>query len=202
MGGHKFPTAFPARRTWLHFVVRDRDHRVIFESGALNPDGSIVGNDNDRDPTQYEPHYREIRSADQVQIYEAILGKPDGRVTTGLLFATSYLKDNRLLPRGFNKTNASPDIAVHGEALADPDFNDRGHKILYSIDVGTAVGPFESEVELWYQPIGYRWAKNLSGYDADSLAGLWCITTRWAVGAQYWSLKHRVPANEQARPRT
>jgi hypothetical protein len=167
LGGHKFPTAFPARRTWLHFVVRDRDHRLVFESGALNPDGSIVGNDNDKDPTRYEPHYREIRTADQVQIYEAILGDPEGRVTTGLLFATDYLKDNRLLPRGFNKADASPDIAVHGDALTDPDFSDRGHKIRYSVDIGDAVGPFETEVELWYQPIGYRWANNLSHYDAD-----------------------------------
>ena len=135
LGGHKLPTAFPARRTWLHFIVRDRDHRVIFESGALKADGSIVGNDNDSDPAQYEPHYREIRSPDQVQIYEAILGDHAGHVTTGLLFATDYLKDNRLLPRGFDKTNASPNIAVHGEALADPDFTDRGHTIPYSVAV-------------------------------------------------------------------
>jgi hypothetical protein len=167
LGGHKLPTAFPARRAWLHFVVRDGNHRVIFESGALNADGSIVGNDNDTDSNKFEPHYREIRYPDQVQIYEAILGDHDGRVTTGLLFATGYLKDNRLLPRGFDKASASPDIAVHGEALDDPDFNDRGHRVTYSVAVNDAVGPFETEVELWYQPIGYRWAHNLKNYNAD-----------------------------------
>jgi hypothetical protein len=71
LGGHKLPTAFPARRTWLHFVVRD------------------------------------------------------------------------------------------------PGFTDHGHTIRYSVDVSSATGPFEVEVELWCQPIGYRWAKNLVGYDAD-----------------------------------
>jgi len=167
LGGHKLPTAFPARRAWLHFVVRDGQHRVIFESGALGADGSIVGNDNDTDPNRFEPHYREIHSPDQVQIYEAILGDHEGRVTTGLLFATGYLKDNRLLPRGFDKASASPDIAVHGEALADPNFNDRGHSIVYSVDVNNAVGPFDIDVELWYQPIGYRWAHNLKNYDTD-----------------------------------
>jgi hypothetical protein len=167
LGGHKFPTAYPARRTWLHVTVRDRDQRVIFESGALNADGSIVGNDNDLDPAKYEPHYREIRSPDQVQIYEAILGDHDGRVTTGLLFATGYLKDNRILPKGFNKEGAPADIAVYGDALADPDFTDRGHKVRYSVDIGNAVGPFEVDTELWYQPIGYRWANNLKGYDAE-----------------------------------
>lgn len=167
LGGHKLPTAFPSRRTWLHVVVRDRNRHAIFESGALNPDGSIVGNDNDSDPAKYEPHYREIRTPDQVQIYESIMGDAEGRVTTGLLYATSYLKDNRILPRGFNKENAAPDIAVHGDALADPAFTDRGHKIRYSVDVSNATGPFEFEVELWYQPIGYRWANNLKAYDAD-----------------------------------
>jgi hypothetical protein len=29
---------------------------VVFESGALNPDGSIVSNDNDEDPLKFEPH--------------------------------------------------------------------------------------------------------------------------------------------------
>jgi hypothetical protein len=166
LGGHKFPTAYPARRTWLHVIVRDRDQRVIFESGALNADGSIVGNDNDLDPAKYEPHYREIRSPDQVQIYEAILGDNEGRVTTGLLFATGYLKDNRILPKGFNKQGAPADIAVYGDALADPDFTDHGHKVRYSVDIGKAVGPFEVVAELWYQPVGYRWANNLKSYDA------------------------------------
>jgi len=116
---------------------------------------------------QFEPHYSEIRTADQVQIYESILGDPAGRVTTGLVAATAYLKDNRLLPRGFNKESAPAEIAVHGSALADAGFNDHGHAIRYTVDVGAEPGPFEAVVELWYQPIGYRWAKNLSAYDSD-----------------------------------
>jgi hypothetical protein len=148
-------------------VVKDRDQRVVFESGALNANGSIAGNDNDVDPAGYEPHYREIHSPDQVQIYEAILGDTDGRVTTGLLQAVGYLKDNRLLPRGFDKSTASADIAVHGDALADPRFSDRGHTVRYSVDVANATGPFEVDAELCYQPIGYRWANNLKAVAAD-----------------------------------
>ena len=167
LGGHKLPTAFPARRAWLHVVLRDRAQRIVFESGALNADGSIAGNDNDEDPAKYEPHYTEIRTTDQVQIYEAILGDQAGRVTTGLLSAVDYLKDNRLLPRGFEKKEAPAEIAVHGQASADPAFTDRGHTLRYSIDVGDAVGPFNIDVELWYQPIGFRWASNLKFYNAD-----------------------------------
>jgi hypothetical protein len=165
-GGHKLPTAYPSRRAWIHLAVRDRSGGVVFESGALRPDGSIAGNDNDADATRFEPHYTDVRTADQVQIYESILGDPAGRVTTGLLAATQYLKDNRLLPRGFDKRTAEPDIAVHGGALDDPDFTAASDRVRYSVDVGGAQGPFSIDAELLYQPIGFRWANNLKPYDA------------------------------------
>jgi hypothetical protein len=179
--GHKMPTAYPSRRAWLHVVVRDAQDHKIFESGALKADGSIEGNHNDTDPTRYEPHYREITKSDQVQIYESIMGDSAGRVTTGLLNAVGYLKDNRLLPSGFNKETAEHDIAVVGDAADDPNFTDAGDLVQYSVGVGDARGPFHVEAELWYQPIGYRWAHNLGPYDAaeprrfvgyyDSMAG-------------------------------
>jgi hypothetical protein len=164
--GHKLPTAYPSRRAWLHFVVRDRNEQKVFESGALKADGSIDGNDNDADPKRFEPHYREITSGDQVQIYEPILGDASGRVTTGLLTAVGYLKDNRLLPTGFQKETAEKDIAVVGEAAQDPNFTDSGSLVRYSVPVGDAQGPFHVEAELWYQPIGFRWAHNLGAYEA------------------------------------
>jgi len=166
LGGHKLPTGYPSRRVWLHVTVRDRNGRVVFESGALNPNGSIAGNDNDQDATRFEPHYTEITSRDQVQIYEPILGDPQGRPTTGLLTALRYLKDNRLLPRGFDKRTADKDIAVHGEAAGDADFTSGGDTIRYSAAAGDGQGPFQVEAELWFQPIAYRWAMNLKSYTA------------------------------------
>jgi hypothetical protein len=167
LSGHKLPTAYPSRRVWVHVVVRDRNGQAIFESGALNPDGSIKGNHNDSDPLQFEPHYREIKSPEQVQIYEPILKDSAGHVTTGLLSAIGYLKDNRLLPSGFNKQNAEKDIAVTGEAADDPNFTDKGSVVRYSVSTGNAAGPFHVQAELWYQPIGFRWAHNLAPYTAE-----------------------------------
>lgn len=164
--GHKLPTAYPSRRAWLHVVVKDPNGNQVFESGALHPDGSIEGNDNDENPLRYEPHYMEITSPDQVQIYEPILKDEDGRVTTGLLSTVGYLKDNRLLPRGFSKETAEQDIAVVGEAAHDPKFSAAGDLVTYSVPVGNASGPFRVKVELWYQPIGFRWAHNLETYKA------------------------------------
>ncbi len=164
--GHKLPTAYPSRRAWLHVAIKDRSGRTVFESGALNPDGSIQGNVNDADGSRFEPHHREITSADQVEIYEPILGDPQGHVTTGLLTAINYLKDNRLLPSGFDKTSADKDIQVVGDAAQDPSFTDKGSVVRYSASVDPSAGPFHIVAELWYQPIGFRWAHNLEPYNA------------------------------------
>lgn len=165
--GHKLPTAYPSRRAWLHVVVRDRNGKAVFESGALNPDGSIQGNDNDADPTRFEPHYTRITQSDEVQIYEPILHNESGQVTTGLISATGYLKDNRLLPTGFDKQTAGKDIAVAGDAANDPNFAAGGDRVEYSVALGDAQGPFHVAAELWYQPIGFRWAHNLRPYKAE-----------------------------------
>src|ERR1700730_17892476 len=162
--GHKLPTAYPSRRAWLDFIVRDGSGRTVFESGALNSNGSIVGNDNDADPLRFEPHYSEIRSADQVEIYESILSDENGHATTGLLAGVGYLKDNRLLPNGFDKQTAEKDIAVIGEAFKDPGFTGGTHRVRYSAPIDAATGPFTIDAELWYQPIGFRWANNLKPY--------------------------------------
>jgi hypothetical protein len=164
--GHKFPTGYPSRRTWLHVTVRDAANRVVFESGGLNPDGSITGNDNDANALQYEPHYREIAAGDQVQIYESIMVDSAGAPTTGLLNAIRFVKDNRLLPKGFAKQTADAEIAPQGDAMADPDFTGDGDRIRYSINTGSATGPFKVEAELMYQVVSYRWANNLAKYDA------------------------------------
>ena len=164
--GHKLPTAYPSRRAWLHFVVRDSNGQAVFESGKLRADGSIVGNDNDDDPLKYEPHYTRITRLDQVQIYEDIMKDEAGRVTTGLLHAVGYLKDNRLLPLGFDKKTAPPDIAVMGEAAGDPNFTAGEDRVQYSVWVGNAAAPLKIEAELCYQPIGFRWAHNLLPYNA------------------------------------
>ena len=164
--GHKFPTAYPSRRAWLHLTVQDAQGRAVFESGAFMPDGRIVGNDNDQDPTRYEPHYTRITSSDEVQVYEAVMADRGGDVTTGLMTAETWVKDNRLLPRGFSAAEGGSRVATRGSATADGDFAPGSDRVLYSVAVDEAAGPFSVTAELVFQPIGYRWAENLSDYDA------------------------------------
>jgi hypothetical protein len=165
LAGHKLPTAYPSRRAWLHVTVRNLRGEVIFESGAVAPSGAINGNDNDRDAASYEPHYLEITRPDQVQIYEDIMVDSRGAVTTGLLSGVRYIKDNRLLPTGFNKAAADADVAVHGAARDDQDFVGGGDRTRYVLAI-----PSDEQVvieaELLYQTIGFRWADNLRARSA------------------------------------
>ncbi len=166
LAGHKLPTAYPSRRVWIRFSVTDQNDDIVFESGAVMPDGSITGNDNDQAGSNYEQHYSEITGEDQVQIYEAILVDPQDQVTTGLLTAIRYIKDNRILPKGFDKVTADEDIAVKGSADSDNNFTGGSDRVRYRVKLQDVNGPFQIKAELYYQPIAYRWAQNLDSYEA------------------------------------
>lgn len=168
--GHKFPTGFPSRRAWLHIAVQDAAGEIVFESGAVANDGSITGNDHDEDAAAFEPHHDVIASPDDVQIYETIMGSTEGAPTTTLLLGARYLKDNRLLPAGFDLSASGPDTAVFGEAALDPDFLGGGDRVRLAVDLGEARGPFTLTVHLYYQSIGYRWAQNLGNFDGAEIA--------------------------------
>ena len=122
LGGHKLPTAYPSRRVWLHVTVRDRNGNARIRIRRAEAEWLDPGNDNDADAARFEPHYTEITSRDQVQIYESVMGDANGRDRPGLLTAVRFLKDNRLLPHGFDKNTAGAGIAVVGGAMTDPDF--------------------------------------------------------------------------------
>jgi len=158
--GHKTPTAYPSRRMWLNFKVTDSNNNVVFESGAINADGSITGADNDVDQAVFEPHYDLITAADQVQIYETIMGDSDGNVTYTLLRSAQYLKDNRVTPQGFDKLSVPSDVAVHGLAMNDSDFNLGSDEVTYRIPLA-ASGELAVSVSLNYQTIAHGFLQDL-----------------------------------------
>ncbi|MBN1994604.1 MAG: hypothetical protein JW953_18035 [Anaerolineae bacterium] len=170
LAGHKFPTGYPARRAWLHLVAQDAQGQIIFESGQVNPDGSVNGNNNDANPARYEPHYHTIETPEQVQIYETIMVNPNNELTTTLMRGTAYVKDNRLLPLGFDPNTAAPDFAVQGQAAADRDFLGGGDNIQYVIQVQPIQRPLTITVKLLYQSISYRWAENLRQHEGPEIA--------------------------------
>ena len=174
LAGHKFPSGLPSRRAWLHVTVADATGAIRFESGAPLEDGKIAGNDaepaepNDPLPLDaYEPHYETITSADQVQIYEPVMLNDQGDVTYTLLRAYEYAKDNRLMPAGFEKGSADPDIAVHGNAAEDADFIGGSDRIVYRLDVTGASGELTVTVELLFQTLSYPFVADLYAVRTD-----------------------------------
>jgi len=160
--GHKAPTSYPSRRMWLNFKVTDSNNNIVFESGKINADGSIVEADNDVDQAKFEQHYNLITSNKQVQIYEPVMVDTNGNITYTLLRAERYIKDNRLTPKGFNKSNvpSDSDVAVLGAAADDTDFNLGSDEITYSVPVAVA-GELNVSVSLNYQTIAHGFLQDL-----------------------------------------
>jgi len=161
LAGHKYPTGFPSRTLWLHVIVVDRDGQVVFESGKPQADGRIVGNNADDNLGSYEPHYNVITAPDQVQIYETIMANTDGAVTYTLLRAASYLKDNRMLPKGFDKSTAGAEIDVYGNAKTDGNFMGGSDQVTYKVALGNHPGPFKVGIALQYHTISNNFMQDL-----------------------------------------
>ncbi len=172
--GHKFPTGFPGRRVWLHVVVNDGAGRVAFESGRFLSHGAILDNDADLDTAAYEVHYDLITAPQDVQIYEGVMADAQGHVTYTLLDANHYIKDNRLLPAGFDKLTAPATIKVAGAAHGDDDFSAGGDDVTYQVDIVGYSAPFTVTVELLYQTVPYAFVSDMqrdSTPQIDRLSG-------------------------------
>lgn len=170
--GHKFPTGIPFRRMWIKVTVTDDAGNVVFNSGDYNEHGELIY----KPEEGYQTHYDLITIENQTQIYEGILGDVNGEHTYTLLRASTYLKDNRLPPRGFVSTHEDyEDIAIYGEAVSDPDFNKDGDVegtgkdlVRYVIDPGYD-GNFSVKAELLFQSVNPGLPEHLSEYDTEDI---------------------------------
>jgi hypothetical protein len=157
LAGHKFPTGFPSRRAWIHLKVTG-ENEIIFESGNYTANGTIIG---ENEP--FEEHHDVITRKDEVQIYESVMIDSDGRVTSTLLRAAKYVKDNRILPRGTETSKMHPDTMP--TVKGDDNFIGGNDTVTYIIaDGGKAK---KVTVELLYQPISYRFLSDLSKTPTD-----------------------------------
>ena len=167
LAGHKLPSGLPSRRAWLHLLVTGAGGAVVFESGKPMGNGTIEGNDADQDLATWEPHYNLITSQEEVQIYEPIMLNTDGEVTYTLLRADSYVKDNRLLPAGFDKDTAHADIDVYGVAADDDDFQGGSDQIVYEIAIAGLHETLHVTAELLYQTLSYPFVTDLDVTETD-----------------------------------
>jgi hypothetical protein len=178
--GHKLPTGYPARRAWLRIRVRDASGAVLIASGEHDPDGAILDGRGRVAPFErvggpVEPHRSHIASADEVLIYEPVLHDAAGLPTWRLTLAAGYLKDNRLLPAGWDVGH--PDAAeVAPVGVADPDFTGGRDRVTYALAIPDGARPVEVEVCLLFQPLGTRFAAELLAHatpEVEAFRALW-----------------------------
>ena len=143
--GHKLPTGFPSRRIWLHVTAFSADGRRIFESGGLDGQtGRLIAD-------QFQPHRAVISKPEQVLIYQAVMADREDRPTSSLLRGASYLKDNRLLPVGFD-AGSEPRVRPAGVST-DEGFRPGFHRVLYEIPIARAIVPKLVQIEALYQSV-------------------------------------------------
>lgn len=171
--GHKFPSGYPSRRTWINFELLDNNNQVVFSSGNWDAaSGEINGLD-----IPYEPHYDIITDEEQVQIYQAIMEDVDGNVTYTLLRGASYVKDNRFPPEGFTSDGPYYDSTrVEGLALQDPNFNGGPtaegtgiDTVTYKVSNLTGSDMYTVNVRMLYQSTTPRFIEDLFQYNTPEV---------------------------------
>jgi hypothetical protein len=164
LAGHKFPTGYPERRAWINLRVTDGSGAVVFESGGVDARGRIRL----RRDLPFEPHHDTIRSGGEVQIYETVPADREGRPTHRLLDAAQTVKDNRLLPRGFDpgRDDLGRDVPIVGKARRDPDFDAGAGSDRVSYRVAVPSTPeITVDVRVYYQAVPPAAVDDLRSFD-------------------------------------
>lgn len=168
LSGHKFPTGHPVRRAWVRLRVIDAQGQVVFASGEHDTAGRIVNGGaplaSELPGGPHQPHRAAITSSDQVQIYQSLMSDGAGALTFLLLRGEGYLKDNRLLPKGWSASYPGAAATAPRGVTGDGDFLGGGDTIQYRVLAPAAAGPYRVEATLLYQPLSARFASELFEY--------------------------------------
>ena len=108
------------------------------------------------------------------------MGDTSGEPTNTLLRAATYLKDNRLPPRGYQRLGPmASHTGIKGKAFADMNYNviddqeGSGTDIVtYDIDVTNAHYPLAIRAQLLYQSNSSRFINNLLQDDTPAVSRL------------------------------
>lgn len=150
--GHRFPTAYPSRRAWLHLRALDANGAVRFESGRWDARGAIVDGRGERLDAvgTVIPHRDRVTNDREVQVWEAALADRDGRSTHTLLHAERYLKDDRIPPRGHRTDHPNARWTSPTGVDGDTDYGSDGiDRVTFALPAETA----RVEVELVFQSV-------------------------------------------------
>ena len=169
--GHKFPTGFPARRAWLVVEVLDAQGEVLTASGTWDRRGRILAR-GELLPSElpggpFEAHHDVIDSPNAVQIYESVMSTPQGEYTATLLRASGYLKDNRMLPEGFDLQSPDAAMALPIGVDGDDNFGNGTDSVEYALPVART--PSSVRVQLVYQSLGARFLAEVLAVETPAM---------------------------------
>ncbi|NUN15011.1 MAG: hypothetical protein HUU55_15385 [Myxococcales bacterium] len=165
--GHKLPTGYPSRRVFLRLEVRSPGGKILLSSGETNQHGQILGKSGQPLPSERLlgpalEHGNIISDVDTPPIWETVIADSEGKITFSLLKAAEFLKDNRILPQGWdNGYSGIEDIAPVG-VVGDDDFGAGQDVVHYRLPLdeplpkGTTIG-----VTAFYQVIKPRQVEEL-----------------------------------------
>lgn len=160
--GHKLPSGVGFRRAFLEFTAVDVAGTVIWSSGRSTDKGVLIDDagqplSTEFSKTTWQPHQRLITSGKQAQIYETRDKDPAGLLTTSFLALATQVKDNRLMPIGWQGTGPYADwtkpVAVNPQ-LSPGYFNGKGNDVV-TYRIPPALAPKVKAVRaiLYYQSI-------------------------------------------------
>ncbi len=156
--GHKLPTGFPSRRMWLDVTVTDAAGTTVFRTGATDTEGRLIANDGDRlagERARGPVHsHRDTLADGQVQVWESVLRDSSGDPSYLLLVSLGFLKDDRILPAGWDGGDGSMDPEGIDD---DPSFVAGSDTVTLQVVAPEAGGPYALHAALRYQSIGARY---------------------------------------------
>lgn len=91
-----------------------------------------------------------------MQIYEELVSDPDGEITTSFFALNQYVKENRLLPKGWRTDEPSADkTGPFSNAGSDPDCGDGSGSdtIIYRVPLASVPRATTVRATLYYQSL-------------------------------------------------
>jgi hypothetical protein len=160
--GHKFPSGVGFRRAFIEFNAIDASGKVLWSSGRSNDRGVILDAKGKPLETEFskrvwQPHWRIVSNENQVQIYEVRTKDLQGLLTTSFLGLAKQVKDNRLMPQGWQASGPYADwtMPVAVPKTTNPGYyNGAGNNVVtYRIPAAIAKSMKSVSAQLHYQSI-------------------------------------------------
>ncbi len=149
--GHKLPTGYPSRRLWLWIEVLDAGDALLWQSGKPER-GTIIDSGGRRLDAAgvIEPHRTRLGGAEvRPLIWEAVPVDGRGARAHRVTAAERFVKDNRILPRGFTLAAPEAELASARGVEGDRDFAAGSDTVALALPPGAA----RVRVTLLYQAI-------------------------------------------------